>query len=281
MFRFVVTMAYGSAVALQCFAAMPRDHELLRPGCESSGTPIRRLAPDMFDTLILLSGPAEHSVFATLLRSYNPLLNVLPVFTAADLDAIEPEWLSGARLVSFGGDVKVPAAVVAQLGYGAYNFHPGSPRYPGDTPVQDAIDEGASDFGCTMHRVTERAEAGPIVEVDLFAVPPGASIGALEEMIYAALVQMFWRMARPLATQSAPLIERAVRWSEVRRSRFDDRQIRRGVPMISRDRAVRRVDGPFTEQFGIAPSIVPQGPQLRLVSSDIEIDVADAVDAEA
>lgn len=234
----------------------------------------------MFDTLILLAGPAEHSVFATLLRSYNPSLNVLPVFTAADLDAIEAEWLSGARLVSFAGDVKVSAAVVAQLGYGAYNFHPGSPRYPGATPVQDAIDDGASDFGCTMHRVTERTEAGPIVEVDLFAVPPGASVGALEEMTYAALVQMFWRMAHPLANHASPLIERAVRWSEVHHSRSDNQQVRRNAPVISRGQAVRRIDGPFTDHFGIVPSMVPPGRQLRLVPSDIEADATGAATAE-
>lgn len=235
----------------------------------------------MFDTLILLSGPAEHSVFATLLRSYNPSLNVLPVFTVADLTAIEQEWLSGARLVSFRGDVKVPATVVAQLGYGAYHFHSGSPRYPGDTPVQDAIDDATPDFGCTMHRLTERAEAGPIIEVDLFAVPSGASTGALEEMTYTALVQMFWRMAGPLATQSAPLIERAVRWSEVRRAQSGDQHIRMFSPVVSRDQAVRRLDAPLVDHFGIAPSMVPQGPKLRLVSSDIEPDTIDAATADA
>lgn len=234
------------------------------------------MAPDMFDTLILLSGPAEHSVFATLLRSYNPSLHVLPVFTAADLDAIEPEWLSGARLVSFGGDAKVSAAIVAQLGYGAYHFHPGSPHYPGDTPVQDAIDDGAPDFGCTLHRITERAEAGPIVEVDLFTVSPGSSAGALEETTYAALVQMFWRMAGPLATMSAPLIERAVRWSEPRPVRSSEPQLRMFSPVTSRNQAVRRVNGPYVDHFSLAPSMVPQGPKLRLVSSDVEIEPAKA-----
>lgn len=235
----------------------------------------------MFDTLILLSGPAEHSVFATLLRSYNPSLNVLPVFTAADLDAIEAEWLPGARLVSFAGSVKVPAAVVAQLGYGAYNFHPGSPHYPGDAPVQDAIDDGAPDFGCTLHRVTERAETGPIVEVDVFAVPSGASVGQLEEMTYAALVQMFWRLARPLASNPAPLIERAVRWNDVRGSRSENREVRRSAPVMSRGSAVRRIDRPLTDHFGIVPSMVPHGRQLRLVSSDLAADVSDPASVEA
>lgn len=229
----------------------------------------------MFDTLILLSGPAEHSVFATLLRSYNPSLHVLPVFTAADLDAIEPQWLSGARLVSFGGDVKVPAAIVAQLGYGAYHFHPGSPRYPGDTAVRDAIDDGAPDFGCTMHRVTERAEAGPIVEVGIFTVAPGVSASALEEMTYAAMVQLFWRMAGPLATKTAPLIERAIRWSEPRHAPAEP-QPRMFSPVMSRNQAVRQIDEPFARHLGIAPSLVPTERRLRLVSSDREMDVAEA-----
>jgi methionyl-tRNA formyltransferase len=166
----------------------------------------------MFDTIILLTGPAEHSVFTTLLRGHNPGLTVLPVFTADDLTAIEQEWLGRARLIAFSTNVIVPGAVLGQLGYGAYHFHPGSPQYPGRTPARAALDNGASVFGGTVHRMVERVDAGAIVDVESFAIPEGATVAGLEELAYTTLVGMFWRLAAVLSNQEMPLLPRAVRW---------------------------------------------------------------------
>lgn len=166
----------------------------------------------MFDTIILLTGPAEHSVFTTLLQGHNPELTVLPVFTADDLAAIEPEWLRRGRLVSFTTSVIVPGAVLDQLGYGAYHFHPGSPQYPGRAPARAALDGGASEFGGTVHRMTADVTAGTIVDVERFAIADGATVAGLEEQAYTTLVTMFWRLAGVLAKQDTPLLARAERW---------------------------------------------------------------------
>lgn len=224
----------------------------------------------MFDTIILLTGPSEHSVFTTLLRGHNPALHVVPVFTASDLAAIEPDWLARARLISFTTDVIVPAAVLDQLGYGAYNFHPGPPNYPGWAPAHFALYEGAEDFGCTMHRMIERVDAGPIVEVEVFAIPPGISVGGLEEMTYTRLVQMFWRMARVLATRSEPLIERAMRWGTIRHTRAAYARICNIPLTIAPDELKRRVEVFGTDHFGIVPSIDLHGFQFRVVMPDAE-----------
>ena len=170
----------------------------------------------MFDTIILLTGPAEHSVFTTLLRGHNPRLTVLPVFTADDLAAIEADWLRRARLIAFTTNVIVPGAVLDRLGYGAYHFHPGSPQYPGRAPARAALDGGATEFGGTVHRMTERVDAGAIVDVERFAIPEGATVAGLEEQAYTTLVAMFWRLAAVLAKQEMPLLPRAVRWGAPR-----------------------------------------------------------------
>lgn len=235
----------------------------------------------MLDTIILLTGPAEHSVFTTLLRGHNPALHVVPVFTAADLAAIEPAWLRRARLVSFTTSVIVPAAVLDQLGYGAYNFHPGPPTYPGWAPAHFALYERAEDFGCTMHRMLERVDAGPIIEVDVFAIPPGTSVAGLEEMTYTRLVQMFWRMARALATQSAPLIERAVRWGNNRHSRDAYARICNIPLTISQDELKHRIDVFGTDHFGIVPSIDLHGFQFRVVMPEDESVAGEGAKVEA
>ncbi|MDB5501359.1 MAG: methionyl-tRNA formyltransferase [Tardiphaga sp.] len=168
----------------------------------------------MFNTIILLTGPAEHSIFTTLLRAHNPELTVLPAFTEADLVAIEPEWLARARLIAFNTPVIVPKHALEQLGYGAYNFHPGSPQYPGRAPAHMALAERAADFGATVHRMVEQVGAGPIVDVELFAIPSDITVAGLEEEAYSKLIQMFWRLAGVLATQQEPLVQRALRWGD-------------------------------------------------------------------
>lgn len=235
-----------------------------------------RLAAFMFDTIILLTGPAEHSVFTTLLRGHNPGLTVLPVFTAEDLAAVEPRWLGRARLISFTTSVIVPGAVLAQLGYGAYNFHPGPPQYPGWAPAHFALYEQATEFGCTVHRMIERVDAGPIVEVEHFAVPPDITVAGLEEMAYARLVQIFWRMARMLAVQPEPLIERALRWGARRHSRRDYQDICT-IPLdIAKDDLAHRVRVFGTDHFGIVPSIGLHGFKFRVVPPETERQSAEA-----
>ena len=207
----------------------------------------------MFDTIILLTGPAEHSVFTTLLRGHNPDLTVLPVFTSGDLQAIEPEWLGRARLISFAATVTVPAEALDRLGYGAYHFHPGSPQYPGAAPARAALDEGASEFGGTVHRMIERACAGAIVDVERFAIAEGATVSRLEEQAYTTLVTMFWRLAGVLAKQESPLLPRAVRWGRPGLLRGTERPIR----VLAADEA------------GLVPAI-GQGFRLRAVAAETE-----------
>ena len=85
----------------------------------------------MFDTIILLTGPAEQTVLASVLRRNNPQLTIRMAASRADIDALEPGVLARARLIGFVTPVVVPKRILDALGFGAYNFHPGPPHYPG------------------------------------------------------------------------------------------------------------------------------------------------------
>jgi methionyl-tRNA formyltransferase len=215
----------------------------------------------MFDTIILLTGAAEHSVFTTVLHGQNPQLTVVPVFTAEDLAAIEPQWLWRARLICFATTVIVPPDVLDQLGYGGYKFHAGPPQYPGSAAAQCALADQAATFGGTVHRMIRRPDAGPIVDVEMFAMPEAVSVSGLEELTYTKLVQMFWRLAKNLATQGDPLIERAVRWAE-------KRDPQRGLP--SPAMAGRPAPRTGAGQFSVVSTVHPYGTQLRVAAGEAE-----------
>ena len=105
------------------------------------------------------------------------------------------------------------------LGFGAYNFHPGPPHYPGWVPAHFAIYNKASYFGATAHVMIERVDAGPIVGVKMFDIPPNTSVLRLQELAFVELARLFWHLAPALATQSEPLAELPVRWSGTKSTR--------------------------------------------------------------
>lgn len=64
------------------------------------------------------------------------------------------------------------------------NIHPSLlPRYPGLHPQQQALDDGASVSGATVHFVNKRLDAGPIVLQREVPVLPGDTEGTLADRI--------------------------------------------------------------------------------------------------
>jgi methionyl-tRNA formyltransferase len=173
----------------------------------------------MFDTIIVLAGAAEQPALATILRRHNPLLDIRCAATLAELDALDPDLLARSRLIGFVTPVVVPARILKRIGYGAYNFHPGPPEYPGWMPSHFAIHDGASQFGATAHVMIEKVDAGPIVAVERFAIPPDADAETLEQAAYIQAARLLWRLAGTLATDRAPLPEIPVQWSGRRSTR--------------------------------------------------------------
>lgn len=209
----------------------------------------------MFDTIILLSSALEREIFMTVLSTHNPCLAIIPIESLADLNGLDPDTLASARLLAFVTGVIVPAHVLDRLGYGAYNFHPGPPAYPGFAPAHFALYQRAAEFGATAHVMAARVDQGPIVGVEMFSIPPGASVASLEGMAYARLSYLFWSLAKALATRSKPLAGLPLSWSEKKNTRRDYAAMRDILADIPKDELDRRIKLFGGHHFGIAPAI--------------------------
>lgn len=219
----------------------------------------------MFDTIILLTGAVEQGALTLALLGHNPALTVHWATSAGDLARFEADTLARSRLVAFATPVVVPSGVLDALGYGAYNFHPGPPAYPGWAPAHFALYEGAAEFGATVHAMAARVDSGPIIEVVNFAIPVEISVQGLEGLAYAHLAQLFWRLAKDLATEPDPLPHSTLQWGNRKFSRRAYRAIC-DIPLdISKEELDRRLRVFGGTHWGMSPAINLHGVEFRAV----------------
>ncbi|MBI3704892.1 MAG: methionyl-tRNA formyltransferase [Rhizobiales bacterium] len=227
----------------------------------------------MFDTIILLTGSTEQPVLGDVLLRRNPQLTIRPVTTSADLDGIKPYQLRRSRLIGFATAVVVPARILKTLGYGAYNFHPGPPNYPGRTPAHFAIYDRATEFGVTAHVMIERVDAGPIVGNEQFAIPPNTDLTALCELSFRHTARLFGRLSKELATRTALLPELPIRWCG-RKSTKNLYARMCDIPLdIAKDELERRIAAFGTGQFGIDPTVTLHGHRFAYVKDETPMSV--------
>jgi len=222
----------------------------------------------MLDTVILLTGPVDETVLAAVLQRHNPQLAIRSVKTLAELEAIDRDTLARARLVAFVTPVIVPERILRQLGHGSYNFHPGPPHYPGWVPSHLAVYDRATQYGATAHAMTAQVDAGPIVDVALFDVPPGTGVLDLERMAFKALARLFWQQALPLATQAAALTELPVAWSGRKSTRRLYEAMCEIPADITPDDLDRRIAAFGGGHFGTFPTLTLHGHRFRLADAD-------------
>jgi methionyl-tRNA formyltransferase len=220
----------------------------------------------MFDTIILLTSQVEQVPLGGVLRGHKPELAVYPALTLEDLATFDTVMLSRTRLIAFATPVIVPGRILASLGYGAYNFHPGPPQYPGYAPAHFALYEQANEFGVTVHAMAERVDSGPIVDVSLFPIPADIGVMALEGLAYAHLARLFWELAGRLATEAEPLPERALQWNGKKYSRRAYQAIC-DIPLdITKEELDRRLKVFGDNHFGMSPAIRLHDVEFRAVA---------------
>ena len=177
--------------------------------------------------IILLTGETELPFLSKALQAANGALDVLHANSATALArTMEKCDPLSVRLLSFSSNVIVPATMLSALPGPAYNFHPGPPDYPGSHPDSFAIYDGATRFGATVHEMTAKVDAGPIVQVSEFDIPEGADSLELAALAYQHIAALFFDLAPLFATSddALPRIDR--RWAARKWTRADYEKMR-------------------------------------------------------
>ena len=97
-------------------------------------------------------------------------------------------------LLVFGFNWRLSPDVLAVPRLGALNIHPSAlPKYRGPSPVLWAIWNGDANMGLTVHRMTDRIDAGPILaQADDLPLPDrvtGQDVWQLEQMALPGLLE--------------------------------------------------------------------------------------------
>ena len=219
----------------------------------------------MFESIILITGDVEQPVLGDLLRQHNPALTIHPVVTGDDLAQLDWVLLPASRIVGFCTNVLVQPEILTTINWGAYNFHPGSPAYPGWAPAAFAFYHGESRFGATAHEMVERVDSGAIIDVEMFDIPAGVSSSLdLEELAYTASLRLFWRMAENLATRATPLQQLGISWGTSRCTHQAFAKMCEIPTDIEAPELARRVQAFGAGDRGIRPTITLHGHHFRL-----------------
>jgi methionyl-tRNA formyltransferase len=118
------------------------------------------------------------------------LLPASPRALSALLSAYRPDVL-----LVFGFNWRLPPDALAVPKLGVLNVHPSAlPKYRGPSPVLWAIRNGDPHLGLTVHRMTERIDAGPVVaQVEDLPLPDTVTSQDVWELIKSALPELINR----------------------------------------------------------------------------------------
>lgn len=154
----------------------------------------------MLKTIILLTDTVQQQQpLANLLREHNRELAFCSALRAEDLGAIEPEVLTGARLVSFAANVAVPEKFLLGLGYGAYKFYAAATQYPGLPPAPDESDEDSRCYSVIAQSMMIWPDFKKVVGLETVTIPDGTVAAERERLVFSRLAHLFWRMSDMIA----------------------------------------------------------------------------------
>jgi methionyl-tRNA formyltransferase len=124
-------------------------------------------------------------------------------------------------LLSYATSVIVPGWILDKPNLIAVNIHAASPQYPGRDPHHFAVYDEATQYGATLHFMTESVDAGPIIDVELFDVPDGVRPIDLLDKGCEAACRLLGKYLAIFLSGKTPASNPDLAWAGKKRSRKD------------------------------------------------------------
>lgn len=143
-------------------------------------------------------------------------------------------------LISFSTSVIVPSEYIRKSEQISVNIHAASPDYPGRDPHHYAVYDGVKRYGATLHIMTSKVDAGPIIDVELFDFDNSVKPYELMQMADRAAWKLIQKLFGLIKSNSElPLSEH--RWAGKKRSRKDFEDFCRIDSSIDESELYRRI----------------------------------------
>lgn len=124
-------------------------------------------------------------------------------------------------LLSFGTSVVVPRDILGISGLCSINIHAAPPDYPGRDPHHFAAYDSASQYGATLHYMTPEVDQGPIIDVELCAVPAHAVPHEYLALGNAAGMRLAKKLLEEFKRENFPRKEIQYEWTRKARRRSE------------------------------------------------------------
>lgn len=190
--------------------------------------------------LIVLTIEKEAARLAQFVRQQCPDVDLVLITGKTDSPAaVERHVTTDSILVTFSTGVIIPENLLKRLERKNYNFHAGSPEYPGRDVHHFAVYYGTSRYGATAHELAARVDAGPIVGVEWFDVPSGMGPQTLRMMAVEAAHRLFERLI-PIIVNGTAIAPIGVEWGARKWTRKDFHAMCRIDPSMDQAEFERR-----------------------------------------
>jgi methionyl-tRNA formyltransferase len=117
--------------------------------------------------------------------------------------------------------------------------------------------------------MVEKVDAGPIIGVELFCIPPDTAAMRLEQMAFVALARIFWNLAQVLTLSEPPPVL-PVAWSGRKTTRRLYEELRAVPPTVAKDDLERRVAAFSRSEAGNGLTVTLHGHTFRYVAPDAD-----------
>jgi hypothetical protein len=158
----------------------------------------------MLEAIIVISPKHFHGYITRTLHAAHANLFVYCVDCLIDLMLLDKNLHAKSRLISFLNPIVIPAFTLQKMKFGAINFHPGPPSYPGYAPYSFALYEGAEQHGITAHEMIEKVDAGRILALEVFSIESDCKQAQLVDLCVEYSKKMLAKLAPMLVREEIP-----------------------------------------------------------------------------